>query len=185
MACYFNGLHLTAVEEEQKRLFTEGRDAGNEGVKLDPRCAPCHFWKAINMALYGQKVGVFKMYFTLGEIREHLQKTAELEPGFAGAGAYRLLGLIQQKLPGILGGSDDEAKRFYKLAINTAPDEPLNYLFLVKLLRDQKDDLPGALEVARKALVTLPKPSPEQLEALSSLKELETFVTEHPGSGQN
>src|SRR5205807_8794803 len=97
-------------EDEKKNLFAEGREAGLAAIEIDPKCGACHFWTAINMAPYGEAAGVFKMIFTLGSVNDHLKQAAEADPAYAYGGAYRVLGRIQEKLPGILGGSNSRAK---------------------------------------------------------------------------
>ena len=175
MGCYFFGLHIAKDDDEKLQIFAEGRDAGKSALELAPKCAPCHFWTAINMALYGKHAGIFKMFFSISTIRHHLQETVNIDPGYAGAGAYRLLGLIEQKLPGILGGSNKRAKEYFEKAIRTVPDEPLNHLFLMKLLIEEMDDIEGAKAVAKKGLA-VPPPPPDRIESIGSLKELEEFL---------
>ncbi|HTL13132.1 MAG TPA: TRAP transporter TatT component family protein [Bdellovibrionota bacterium] len=177
MGCYFVGLRIEKDSDKKKALYDEGRHAGVAAAKALPGCAPCHFWAAITLALYGDAVGVFKMLFTLGEIRDHLKATQAIDPAYAHGGAQRLLGLIEKKLPGILGGSNDRARDYFKNAIQTAPDEPLNYLFLAQLQEDQFDDLKGALETARKG-AALPMPSADRLESVESLQQVKDLVAE-------
>ena len=85
------------------------------------------------------------MLFTLGEIRSLLERSYALDPGFAYAGAPRLLGLIDHKLPRLLGGDPDRARRYFEEAIALDPDGPLNYQLYARLLEDQnriEDALP-------------------------------------------
>lgn len=180
MACYFYGLRFMKdkkLKHERADLYKEGRDAGRAALKAKPECAPCHFWTAINMALYGDTVGILKTLFTLGEIKDHLKESLGIDPKYAYSGAYRLLGLIEQKLPGILGGSDDRAREYLEKAIATSPDEPLNYEFLAKLLEDEFDDPKTALEVAKKGLA-VPPPSEERLESREALVTLKKLADE-------
>lgn len=172
MACYFVGLRLTPADTDKERIFKEGREAGLASLKRSRDCAPCHFWTAINMALYGQTVGVLKMLFTLGDIQNHLRESARMDPGYVYGGAYRLLGTIEEKLPGILGGSSDRARDFYEKAIAQSPDEPLNRLFLARLLDREFSDRAGAITIA------LPGTSdsvlsPERVESLEARRELQ------------
>jgi hypothetical protein len=171
MGCYFYGLRFVKEDDEKKIIFREGRDAGLAAAKETPNCAACHFWAAINMALYGQTVGVFKMFFSLGDIRDHLKESVRIDPTYANAGAYRLLGLIEQKLPGILGGSDDRARDYFEKAISTSPGEPLNYLFLSNLYKDAFDDQAKALSAAKRGL-GVPPPSADRIESLEALVTL-------------
>lgn len=179
MACYFAGIRLAKKDDEKEKYWAEGRDAGEAAVKAagEGKCAPCHFWTAINKALYGQSVGVFKMFFSLPSIRDHLEKTVAADPTYAYSGAYRLLGLIEQKLPGILGGSDDRAKEYFEKAIKTTPDEPLNYLFLARLLKENFDEPQKALELASQGLGQ-PEPAPDRLESIDARADLKRFIVE-------
>ena len=129
------------------------------------------------MALYDKTIGILKMLFTLGEIKDHLRESSRVDPKYAYSGAYRLLGLIDQKLPGILGGDDDRAKDYFEKAIATSPDEPLNYEFLARLLRDAFHDREKALAVAKKGLA-LPMPAEDRLEGREALVSLRKLVDE-------
>ena len=175
MSCYFVGLRLTQDSSQRELIFLEGRDAGLASIALNPHCAACEFWTAINMALYGDTVGVMKMLFSVQDIEAHLKKTIELDPTYAHAGAYRLLGLIQQKLPGILGGSNDRALEYFQKAVETAPDEPLNFQFLAVLLHDDLGRSSQAVEIAKKGL-QLPEPEANRLESKEARADLQKLL---------
>ncbi len=175
MAAYFMGERLATTASEKQRLWAEGRDAAQRGVALDPNCAPCHFWTAINMALYGDSVGALKMLFSLRSIRQHLERTLALDPTYAYGGAHRILGAIDRKLPGILGGSKKRARAHFDAAIVDSPDEPLNYLFLAELLANDLKDRQGAIAAARRGL-QVPPPGPERLESIDCLAETRQFL---------
>lgn len=181
LACYFVGIRLTKESNQKRKIHTEGKEAGEKGVQLDPNCTPCHFWTAINMALYGEATGVLKTLFSLASVEKHLEKSIQLDPTYAYAGAYRLLGLIEQKLPGILGGNNDEARAHFENALKFGPEEPLNYLFMARLLEEEFDERNGAIQIAKRGL-EVPPPTPERLEALDALKDLKKFIEEHPTS---
>ena len=178
MACYFVGLRLTHDSDAKEKLFAEGRDAALSAAEHAPDCAACHFWAAINMALYGQEVGVFKMLFSLKDVEAHLKRSIEIDPTYASAGGYRLLGAIREKLPGILGGSNREARNYYLQAIERAPDEPLNYLFLAQLLREHFDNPEGAIAAARQGIAIREIPT-ERLESIEARADLEAWLQKH------
>ena len=175
MACYFVGLRLTKESDEKKELFAEGREAGKASVAANSRCAPCHFWTAINIALYGEAAGVFKQVFQLGDVKEHLKASIAADPGYAYSGAYRLLGTIEQKLPGILGGSNHRARENFERAIAISPEEPLNYLFLARLLSNELSRPNEGLEIAKRGLKVSP-PTPDRVEAVEAIDDLKEFV---------
>lgn len=183
MASYFVGIRLTEKRKEKKAIFDEGKKAGEAAVKNSENCAPCHFWYAINFALYGESVGIVRMLFALDDVQIQLRKSIAADPKYAGAGAMRLLGKIEESLPGILGGSDDRAREHYEKAILTDPNEPLNYLFLARLLEDEFDDEITAVEWAEKG-IAVPTPSFDRLEAIDAIDELHGFLKKHSASAQ-
>lgn len=178
MGSYFAGIRLAKKSKEKEEIWKKGQSAGWAAIKLKEDCAPCHFWTAINMALYGNEVGAIKMLFSLNRIRKHLDRSIEIDPTYMFAGAYRLNGLIEQKLPGILGGDDDDALKFFRLAVKTAPEEPLNYLCLARLLWSEFDQKREAIEIAKKGLA-VPPPGPERIEAIDALEDLKRFLKDH------
>ena len=58
--------------------------------------------------------------------------------------------MIEQAVPGVFGGSNSRARGYFEKAIETSPDEPLNYLALAKLLEEELDEHQEAMEIARK-----------------------------------
>lgn len=171
MISYHLGIRYTTGREEKKRIHKEGIKAGEAGFKLDPKCAACYFWAAINIALYGEATSPLQQLISMGDLKHYLAKTIELDPKFAQAGAYRLYGRIYHKLPGIFGGDNAKAIEYFEKAIQLAPDEPLNFLFYAEYLADQ-GQTENALKQARKGLAIrgLPFSRMEGLEALDLLK---------------
>ena len=175
MACYFAGYVIAKKNEDKKKIFAEGRDAGFASLKLNPDSAPACFWTAVNMALYGQTVGKIKMLFTVKTVRSLLEKSCKLDPAYAYGGAYRMLGKIEQELPGILGGSIRVAKKYYEEAIHVAPDEPLNYLFLADLQLNVFGDKKAAHDTVAKGL-SLPVPDASRHESLWGARDLKKLA---------
>lgn len=178
MATYFVGARAAQDDKEKLKVFAEGRDVASQCAKNFPERADCHFWTAINMALYGQTQGIMKMAMTLNDIRKHLKRSIEIDPTYMWGGAYRLEGDIERILPGIFGGSNDRARKNFELAIQNGPDEPLNYLFLARLLVDQFKEKEKALEIARTGL-KLSHPTPDRVEAVDAMKDLKTFISKN------
>jgi len=179
MTCYFMGGRVAKDKAEKEALYAEGRDVALEAVKLNPDCAPCQLLAGINMALYGESVGVVKMIFTLRSIRQHLRKSLELDPSFAEGAAARTLATIDQAVPFFLGGSKKRALRYYKQALEIDPEEPLNYLYYARFL-EKRGEYRSALSLVERGLA-LPQPGPERVEsehAWNLLKGLESKLSE-------
>lgn len=178
MACEFVAYRHTPERSDRERLYAEGRDAGRKSLENNDHCAPCHFWTAINMALYGDTVGPFRTILTLKEVRQHLERVADIDPDYAGAGAFRILGLIEWKLPGILGGDNDRAKRYLRKGIARLPLEPLNYLFLAEILLATEG--PAAAEALIKEARALPPPPAQPVESWDAWNDLQNWPTHRP-----
>lgn len=188
MACQFIGYRLTKETEDKLKIFAAGRDVASAAAKAKPDCGPCHFWGGINRALFGETSGIFRTIATLGIVKQDLERAAEIDPAYAYGGPDRILGLIDQKVPGILGGSDTDAAAHFEKAITLAPTNPLNYLFLARLQKDEIEDDAAfkAVLIRAKAMVKMPlKEDVESYEAWSELKALGAELEEIPSSAQD
>ncbi len=175
MADYYVGNRFEKEKDSKTRYFAEGRDVALRANELIADCAPCRFWAAVNMALYGENIGILRMLFSVKRVRELLKQSAELDPTYAYGGAYRVLALVDQRLPGILGGSDSVARTNFERAIAAAPDEPLNYLGLTRLLDENYEDKEAAIRVARKG-ASIASLKPERVESLEAREELKSYL---------
>lgn len=172
MACQYLGHRLAKDDDEKLALFGEGRDVASAAAKKDPACGPCHFWAGINRALYGQTSGIFRTIATLGVVRENLERAAEIDATYAYGGPDRILGLINEKVPGILGGSNRDAEAHFEKAIAAAPQNPLNYLFLAKFFRETLEDdgkYRATMERAKQKVVA---PAPDDVESFEAWQEM-------------
>ncbi len=70
MAHTFIARRLTEDKKDKKKHYAKGRDVGQRAIDIDPKCAPCHFWTAVNMTFYGRRVGMFKILFTLVPLQD-------------------------------------------------------------------------------------------------------------------
>lgn len=174
LACYFMGMRVVD-DAEKKEIYAEGRDRAAEGLKADPECGPCHLMTAINHALWGQEVGLLRTLVGLPSVKKHLKLAGELDPGFAGGAAYRVLAAIDKVVPRMFGGGKKEAREAATKAIEVAPNEPLNYELLADILIDEYDDPRAAVQVARRGLM-VPQPGPEYVESLDALEVLQRIV---------
>ncbi len=188
MACQFVGYRLVKDTDEKLKIFGEGRDIASAAAKAKPDCGPCHFWGGINRALFGETSGIFRAIATLGIVKRDLERAAELDPTYAYAGPDRILGLIDQKVPGILGGSDTEAAVHFEKAIALSPTNPLNYLFLARLEKNENENDVAFKAVLMRAKAHVKKPTEldvESYEAWNELKEMGAELEEVSSSAKD
>ncbi len=178
MANYYLGLHYLKDSQQKEKAYFQGQEAALKGIALNSSCSPCYFWAAINGALYGETVGVIKMLFSLNKIKEYIEESIRLDPSYAYGGGYRLLGLIYQKVPGFFGGSNEKAKNYFLQAIKVSPDEPLNYLFLARLMKSELGDDSEARIMIQRGL-SLPQLPRERIESHEALNELRSLSAQN------
>jgi len=178
MACYWLGMRVYTDSDAKKAIHDEGRRVADRALALDPDCGPCHLLSAINHALWADQVGIFRTLVGLPKVKRHLARAAELDPGFAGAAAYRVEATILDRLPRMFGGGKKKARRAIEQAIAVAPEEPLNYEFLANMLVNRFDDVPLAVTVARRGLA-VPEPGPAYVESRDSIHYLRNFIDFH------
>lgn len=175
MSCYYLGIRVSKDSDEKRELFAEGRDEAELGVGSDPDCGPCHLMLAVNGALWGNEVGIFRTIVGLPRVREHLKRTEELDPRFGGGATYRVQANIYKALPRLFGGGAKPARESIEKAIRVAPEEHLNYAFLASLLANDFKDVDAAARVARTA-IAIPEPDPAYVESVDALRGLKRFL---------
>ncbi|MDX1501097.1 MAG: hypothetical protein R3325_01960 [Thermoanaerobaculia bacterium] len=163
-----------AVFERGRELGEEGLDRLAEGLggreALDdlspaevaaalgsePAAAPLYFWTAVHWGLWGQTRGKMAAarQGVASRIRDGALATIALDPVYEQAGGHRVLGRLHDeapKIPFVTGWVDrDTAVRELERAVELAPDDTLNRLYLAEaLLRRERARRDEALELLR------------------------------------
>lgn len=177
MACYHLGNRVIPETErlKLKKIHQEGWDAAVAGYKADPKCAACYFWAAVNMSLYGQASSAIKILFMMSDIKKNIRKSIELDPTYLYGGGYRLLAQLAHRMPGIFGGDNNEARKYYELALQYGPNEPMNYMFFMQLLQENKSTLNEAIDVAKKG-ISITGLTEDRIESIDAVRDMKTFL---------
>jgi hypothetical protein len=182
MSCYYLGIRVSRDSEQKTKLFAEGLEHAERGVENDPECGPCHLMLAVNGALWGQQVGIFRTIVGLPRVHHHLARAEEIDPHFGGAAVHRVRAYINRALPRLFGGGPGAARKSIEKAIQVAPEEHLNYAFLTLLLVRDYEDVDAAVRVARTGLA-VPEPAPAYVESVDAFEVMTRFVARY-GSQQ-
>ena len=129
-ALYFKGEHTTRVPEEKKRIFDEGKKAGEEALtvirkrvslatgrpadkegpvalaplaKAFPGAAGTFLWTGVNWGKWALVYGksAAARQGAAAKIRDDAQAVILIDPGFDDGAAYRLLGRVHHQTPSI------------------------------------------------------------------------------------
>jgi len=150
------------------------RDAATGWTVTD--LAALHFWGAVVWGQWADRVGSLKAARegVAGELRTLAGTALELDPGYADAGPHRFLGRLHSeapRIPFITGWVDrDLAVQHLERAVELAPDEPENALFLAEALLEHRPRRAGE---ARALLIDLSERQPRPDHLLEDSRTLE------------
>jgi len=133
--------NFTQIEKgEQIAMFEEGMEIGERLLKKYPTNAPLMYWYMSNVGRWGQTVNFWQAVRAniAGKMRELCETLIELNPSYNDAGAYRILGVLNIKIPHIplfiTWPSDDKGLQMLQKATQLAPDAIGNWVFYAEAL---------------------------------------------------
>ena len=138
-----------AEPKEKAALFQKGIDRAKAALNQDNNLVQAHFWLGVNYGSYGEAKGILKSLFLVKPIREEMETVIKLDPTYGGGGGYRLLGVIDYKVPGIAGGSNKRALENLKKAQEIAPNNPFNIYYMAEYYFNDGDKSKAKSELRR------------------------------------
>jgi tetratricopeptide (TPR) repeat protein len=139
-ALYWVGTHLP--ESQQLAVLEMAVEAAKNAVALNPESLAGHYWLGVCYGVYGKANGIMKSLSLVEPIKEEMAAVIKANPAYEDGGAYRVLGRLYFKLPGLAGGSNAKAVENLKKAVELGPQRWLNHLYLaeVYMATDKKAD---------------------------------------------
>lgn len=174
---YWIGKHQK-TDDEKIAAFEKGIAAAKKAIAINPNSIGGHYWLGVSYALYGKAKGITKSLSLIDPIKEQMAAVIKLDPSYDKGGAYRVLGRLYFKLPGLFGGSNSTAIKDLKAAIKYGPDRWLNHLYLAEVYLDEGEN-DKAKELLNKIIAGPPEPglepdwAEEKARAQQLLKEMD------------
>src|SRR5205807_2278562 len=81
-------------------------------------------------------------------IRHEMQEVIRLDEHFSDGGAWRVLGVVDYKVPGLMGGSKSRAKEELEKALSYGPSNPFNHYFMAEYYKTIGDKSKKEVEIA-------------------------------------
>lgn len=138
-ALYWQGTHSST--DEKLKLHSRGLEKAKAAIQLNDLYADGYYFAAIHLARWAEVIGVLGSFSKKGELEgyiHHVQTkmTIDLTPGeeMDGWGINRVLGMIQFKVPPVLGGSHKDSLKYLKEAYEKAPEFALNAVYYAEAL---------------------------------------------------
>lgn len=157
-AYYFYGTKLSEDDKDaRKKTYDKGLQWSKIAIKINDKRVEGHFWYGVNLGSWGEANGVTKSLSIRHELEDVMLKTAKIDEEYEGAGAYRVLGRMKYRLPGIFGGDNDLSIEYLRKAVKIAPTHTMNYVFLAETLMDE-DQYVEAKKLLEKVISMDPDP---------------------------
>ncbi len=157
LRCYdFKGSFTQIEDREKVEIFEKGMSIGEELIQKYPNNAGLIYWYMSNVGRWGQTVNFWKAVRAniAGTMRELCEKVIALNPSYNDAGAYRILGILNIKIPHIpvfiTWPSDEEGLEMLKKATELGPESIGNWVFYAEALSKmgQKEKAISILETS-------------------------------------
>ncbi len=136
----FDLAEFATNDTRRAQLAVEGIDAARSALRLNEKCAPAHYYLAMNLGQLARTrlLGALKL---VGEMEKHFTLAASLDPLVDHAGPDRNLGTLYREAPGWPAsiGSRAKARTHLRKAIEHAPGFPGNQLALLEAHVDWKE----------------------------------------------
>ena len=135
-------------------------------VKGRPDVVPCFLWASVNWGKWALVFGktAAARQGAAAKIRDYATAVVRLDPSFDEGGGYRVLGRLHHQTPSIpfITGwaSRTEALKNLRLAVETAPRNFVNRLYLAEAIWDyEKEKRPEARRMLEALVADVPSPA--------------------------
>jgi tetratricopeptide (TPR) repeat protein len=144
--CYWKASRAAWWLGEHAQDRTERMDYYQKGVELDrkalaiePNSIAAHYWLGCNLGSYGDTKGVLKSLSLVKPIRHEMQEVIRLDDHYSSGGAWQVLGVVDYKVPGLMGGSKSRAKQELEKALAIGPNDPFNNYYMAEFYQTTGD----------------------------------------------
>ncbi len=124
------------TDKEKMKIFDDGVTYGKKAIAANPNAADGHFWLGVNWAKYGDARGVLKSLFLVPDVKKEMNEVLRLDSSYEGAGAYRVLGRVYYKVPGLFGGSNKKSREYLEKGRQICATNTLGLLYLAETYWD-------------------------------------------------
>lgn len=149
---YWIGGHDTP--DAQRRALERGVEAGRTASMLEPNRPEGYFWMAADMGTLAESFGMRQGLKYRGPIKDALETTLRLDPGFLQGSADRALGRWYDRVPGLFGGNKKKAEEHLRRSLMYDPNSTASHFFLAEALFNMDRNAEAVAEL--KTVLALP-----------------------------
>ena len=135
-ALFFLG-QQAETNDAKRQLHAAAIGAGQRAIALNGDRVEGHFWVGVNLALFAESNGGIRGARAILWARGELKLAAKISESYHDAGALRVLGRLEHKAPGFLGGSLRRGQRYLDRALEIAPQNSVTLMYAAELSIDR------------------------------------------------
>ncbi len=170
---YYFSKHEEMPKVQRVKEFQKGINMGEEMVKKYPKGVEAHFWLGVLYGVYGEERGVMKSLFLIKPIKKEMKAVLSIDSKYDCGGAYRVLGRLYYKVPGLFGGSKSKSLSNLMKAKEICPRDLLTRLYLAETLKamHRKEQARKLIEESLK-IEASPDEKPEEKDYKERMRKL-------------
>jgi hypothetical protein len=135
-ALFFLGQQAN-TNSAKRQLHTAAIGASKRAISLNGDRVEGHFWAGVNLALFAESNGGVRGARAILWARDELKLAARISESYHDAGAFRVLGRLEHKAPGLLGGSLKRSRKYLDRALEIAPRNSVTLMYAAELAIDK------------------------------------------------
>lgn len=141
---YFKGAFVVRTKEEQQKNYLKGTLLGKHAIKIYPKNEAILMWYIANFSKYGESLGVINSIKNglADKVKFYTEKLIVLNPKFNDGVGYKILGVINYKVPLIplvlTWPSKIKAEDYLKKALGVNPKSISNLYYYAEFLNEVK-----------------------------------------------
>lgn len=141
---YYKGAFVDREKSIQKQSWLAGKKLGEKAIKKYPKNKTILLWFIANYSKYGEAQGIVASAKNglADKIKMYAEQLLALDPKFADGAAYKLLGVINYKVPKIplviSWPSKEKAEQYLIKALKENPKSVSNLYYYAEFLMEEK-----------------------------------------------
>jgi tetratricopeptide (TPR) repeat protein len=170
---YFLGSRESTDDKEADKVLKEGLVAAQIAGRLEPEKPDGYFWESAIIGEQSKRAPLTVGVISIDKVRDGLNRSIEIDPGFQAASAYLGLGQLELNTRGLAGGSTEKAVEHLEKGLQYSKENGYIYLYLAEAyFAMDKDDEAKKMIAELRALTPDADHLPEYDEALAKAEKL-------------
>lgn len=180
LSYYYKAAFVVRTKSDQQKYYQIGALLGEKAIERYPKNEAILLWYIANFSKYGESLGVVSSAKNglADKVKLHTEKLIELNPKFNDGAGYKILGVINYKVPHIpliiTWPSKQVAEDFLKKALAVNPKSISNLYYYAEFLSEIKRKEES--KIILKRIIEIPPRKTNYIEDLYDLTQAKKLL---------